>query len=70
MKFNLFTQVVLKVDMPQWNLKRGSVGTIVEYYLMPAGQEDGYSLEGLIPQDTIEVSESQIEAIASLSRTG
>lgn len=37
MKFNLFTQVVLKVDMPQWNLRQGSVGTIVEYYPMPEG---------------------------------
>lgn len=69
MKFKLFTQVVLKADIPEWNVKRGSVGIIVEYYPMPEGQEDGYSLEGLIPQDTIEVSESQIAAIASLSQT-
>ena len=30
---------------------------------MPEGQEDGYSLEGLIYQDTVEVAESQIAMI-------
>ena len=28
---------------------------------MPEGTEDGYSLEGLISLDTVEVAESQIE---------
>ncbi|NJP10386.1 MAG: DUF4926 domain-containing protein [Leptolyngbyaceae cyanobacterium RU_5_1] len=65
MKFQLFTQVALREDIPEFNLRKGTVGTIVEYYPMPAGQEDGYSLEGLIPQDTVEVSESQITAIAT-----
>ncbi|XGV96841.1 MAG: DUF4926 domain-containing protein [Leptolyngbya sp. BL-A-14] len=65
MKFQLFTQVALKEDIPALRLKQGSIGTIVEFYPMPNGQENGYSLEGLIPQDTVEVSESQIEAIVS-----
>ncbi|MBW4691086.1 MAG: DUF4926 domain-containing protein [Lyngbya sp. HA4199-MV5] len=70
MSFQLFTQVALKEDMPALCLKQGSIGTIVEFYPMPNGQENGYSLEGLIPQDTVEVSESQIEAIAiSLPQT-
>ena len=30
---------------------------------MPNGLEDGYSIEGLIYQDTVEVAESQIELI-------
>ena len=30
---------------------------------MPEGKEDGYSIEGLIHQDTVEVSESQIAII-------
>ena len=64
MKYQLFTQVALRQDMPELNLKRGSIGTIVESYSMTEGQETGYSLEGLIPLDTIEVSESQIEPIA------
>ncbi|UBF25006.1 DUF4926 domain-containing protein [Kovacikia minuta CCNUW1] len=65
MKFQLFTQVALCEDVPELKLKKGSVGVIVEYYPMPEGQEDGYSLEGLVPQDTVEVSESQIKAIAT-----
>jgi hypothetical protein len=67
MKFQLFTQVVLTEDIPAFNLKKGSIGTVVEYYPMPEGQEDGYSLEGLIPLDTVEVAESQIAAIAPFS---
>jgi hypothetical protein len=67
MKFQLFTQVVLTEDIPAFNLKKGSIGTVVEYYPMPEEQEDGYSLEGLIPLDTVEVAESQIAAIAPFS---
>ena len=65
MKFQLFRQVALGEDIPEYGLNKGSVATIVEYYPMPEGQEDGYSLEGLVPQDTIEVAESQIETIAT-----
>jgi len=67
MHFQLFTQVALRKDIPGLYLKQGSVGTIVEYYPMSRGRESGYSLEGLIPQDTVEVAESQIEAIAAPS---
>lgn len=65
MKFQLFTQVALRKDLPKYNLKKGATATIVEYYPMAEGQEDGYSLEGLIPENTVEVSESQIEPIAA-----
>ena len=44
--------------------KIGDIGTIVEHYSMPEGKEDGYSLEGLIYQDTVEVTESQIAVSA------
>jgi hypothetical protein len=64
MKFKLFTQVALREDIPELNLTQGSVGTIVECYPMMEGQEAGYSIEGLIPMDTVEVSESQIKPIA------
>ncbi|WP_231948089.1 DUF4926 domain-containing protein [Phormidesmis priestleyi] len=47
MKFALFSRVALSQDIPKYNLRRGSVGTVVEFYPMPEGQEDGYSLEGL-----------------------
>ena len=61
MKFKLFSQVALTEDIPQYGLKKGSIGTIVEYYPMTGEEEHGYSLEGLIFQDTVEVAESQIE---------
>ena len=64
MKFQLFSQVALREDIPELNLIKGSIGTIVECYSASDKQENGYSLEGLIPQDTVEVSESQIEAVA------
>lgn len=61
-QFPLFSQVVLRQDMPLYNLKRGEVATVVEYYPMP--DEDGYSLEGLdVPSVTIEVSASQITSL-------
>ena len=60
MAFPLFSQVQLTQDIPQFSLKKGSIGTIVEHYSMPEGKEDGYSIEGLIYQDTVEVTESQI----------
>ena len=64
MKFQLFSQVALREDIPELNLMKGRIGTIVECYSGLDKQENGYSLEGLISQDTVEVSESQIEAIA------
>ena len=63
MKFELFAKVILTVDFPQYDLKRGQVGTIVERYPMLNGEESGYSLEGLLEQDTIEVSESQLSSV-------
>jgi hypothetical protein len=61
----LFSQVALAQDLPEYNLKRGNVATIVEYYPMPEGEEDGYSLEGFdLPHVTMELPASQIIPIA------
>ncbi len=60
MIFPLFSQVQLTEDIPEFNLKKGSIGVIVEHYPMSPG-EHGYSVEGLITQDTVEVTESQIK---------
>jgi hypothetical protein len=47
------------------------MATIVEYYPMPEGEENGYSLEGFdIPQITVEVGESQIEAVSKTNNDG
>jgi hypothetical protein len=64
-QYPLFSQVILTEDLPKHNLKRGEIATIVEYYPMPEGEEDRYSLEGFdVPQVTIEVAASQILPIA------
>jgi hypothetical protein len=65
MKFKLFSPVFLTEDIPEYGLKKGSIGTIVEYYQRAEGEEDGYSLEGLIFQDTVEAAESQIKLLAT-----
>jgi len=71
MKFPLFAQVALKEDIPEYNLHKGDTATIVEYYPMPEGEENGYSLEGFdIPQITVEVGESQIEAVSKTNDDG
>jgi hypothetical protein len=63
-KFSLFSEVVLLQDIPTYNLKRGSVATVVEYYPMTELGQDGYSLEGMnIPDVTVEVAESQIISV-------
>jgi hypothetical protein len=71
MTFELFPQVILKEDLPKYNLKKGNVATIVELYPRPEGEEDGYSLEGLegIVDDTVEVRESQIESLEVKNKT-
>lgn len=40
--YALFSQAVLLQDVPEYGLKRGTIGTIVEHYPMP----EGYSVEG------------------------
>ncbi len=35
MKFPLFSQVILKEDIPELGVKKGAVTTIVEHYPMP-----------------------------------
>ena len=62
MKFELFSRVALREDIPKYNLKKGATATIIEHYPMPEGEEDGYSLEGFnVEAITVEVAESQIE---------
>ncbi len=46
MAIELYTQVALKEDLPEYGLKKGDVAMVIEHYPMPEGTEDGYSLEG------------------------
>ncbi|HEY9749801.1 MAG TPA: DUF4926 domain-containing protein [Allocoleopsis sp.] len=60
-QYPLFSQVALAQDLPEQNLKRGDIATVVEHFSMPDGEEDGYSLEGFdVPHVTIELAASQI----------
>lgn len=44
MKYKLFQQVALAIDIPEKRLRRGDLATVVEHH--PAGQgEPGYSVE-------------------------
>ena len=71
MMIELYTQVALTVDLPQYGLKKGDIAYAIEHYPMPEGEEDGYSLEGFdtsIPGITLEVRESQINPISGKSQ--
>lgn len=60
-QYPLFSQVALTEDLPDYALKEGDIATVVEYYPMPEGDDDGYSLEGFdVPNVTVEVTASQI----------
>lgn len=64
----LYTWVALTEDLPRYGLKKGDRAMVIEYYLTPEGQEDGYSLEGFgvaIPGVTVEVRASQIVPVES-----
>ena len=69
MKYELFTRIALKVDLPQHGLASGDVASIVEYHPGRSGQEPGYSLEvfnavgGTVA--VVTVRESQLEPLAN-----
>jgi hypothetical protein len=44
MKIDLFKRVALKIDIPDQNLRKGDIATIVEH-LPGKNGEDGYALE-------------------------
>ena len=53
MKYELFTRVALKADLPKHGLRSGDVATVVEFHPGRPGQEPGYEpvrLAGLLPK--------------------
>jgi len=67
MKYELFEEIVLSRDIPEKNLIKGDVATVVEYYPAPVC-EDGYSLEVFNALgDTIAVITVSESAIQSFS---
>jgi hypothetical protein len=69
MKFEMFSRVALKTDVPENGLCRGDVATLVEYHQGRPGQEPGYSLEVFnAVGETVAVitlRESQIEPLSA-----
>lgn len=69
MKYELFKQVALAVDIPEHNLKSGDIATVVDYF--PASEtnkENGYALEFFNAiGDTILVTALAESALASLT---
>ncbi|HET7623982.1 MAG TPA: DUF4926 domain-containing protein [Verrucomicrobiae bacterium] len=67
MKFEMFSRVALKTDVPEHGLRRGDLATIVDFHPGVPGQEPGYSLEVFnAVGDTVAVialGESQIEIL-------
>ena len=67
MKFEMFSRVVLKTDVPEHGLRSGDLATIVEFHPGVPGQEPGYSLEVFnAVGETVAVialGESQIETL-------
>lgn len=45
MKFELFSRVALKTDVPEHGLCHGDLATVIEHHQGRQGQEPGYSLE-------------------------
>lgn len=69
MKFEMFSRVALKTDVPENNLCKGDVATIVEHHQGRPGQEPGYTLEVFnAVGETVAVitlRESQIESLSA-----
>ena len=69
MKFEMFSKVALKANLPRHRLRRGDVATIVDYHRGRPDQEPGYSLEVFNALGetiaVITVRESQIEPLTA-----
>ena len=67
MKYELFSRVALRADLPQNKLRSGDLATVVEYHPGRPGQEPGYTLEvfNAIGETiaVVTVRESQIEPL-------
>ena len=67
MKYPLFQEVVLRIDIPEKGLQKGDIATIVEHHPVSSG-EDGYSLEVFNALgETIAIVTVSESAISSLS---
>lgn len=68
MKFNLYKEVALAVDIPEHRLKEGDIATVVDYLTSEKTGELGYALEVFNTQgetvDVVFVPESAIKPLS------
>lgn len=68
MKFDLYTDVALKCDVPEHRLRRGDIVKLVEHHVVLDGTE-GYSIEVFNALgDTIAVTSVPASALEALRR--
>ena len=66
MKFELYTDVVLTCDLPEYRLRRGDIVKLVDHHLATEGTE-GYSIEAFnAVGDTIAVTAVPATALEPL----
>lgn len=81
MTIDLYQEVILKQDLPEYQLKAGDLATVIDIVLHPTGKEDGYVLEVfnaigvsltviIVPQSAVKALESDtILTVRSLLKT-
>ncbi len=45
MPFDMYSDVILTLDVTEHRLRAGDVGTVVEWHIVPGVAEEGYSVE-------------------------
>lgn len=66
MKFELYTDVALTCDLPEYRLRRGDIVKLVDHHVAPDGTE-GYSIEVFnAVGDTIAVTSVPASALEDL----
>ena len=69
MTFELYTDIALACDLPEYRLRRGDVVRLVEHHFGPNGEE-GYSAEVLgVSGETTAVIDVASESLQALATT-
>jgi hypothetical protein len=69
MKYELYKEVALAVDIPEHRLEKGDIAKVVEYLPSPPNSQPGYALEVFNTLgetiDVLLVGESEIESLGA-----
>ena len=66
MKFELYTDVALKLDVPEHRLRRGDIVKLVDHHVAPDGTKDIPSKSSTPLGDTIAVTSVPVSALEAL----